>query len=72
VEKATACVIEVQKQLGVEAQDVAALSRTQTVGEDVEAMLNEIKNVGGSAPAAPVDAAALPAAYSAPPTPAAP
>merc|ERR1719201_126933 len=51
---------EVQKQLSVEAQDVAALSRTQTVGEVVDAMLKEIANAGMSgsgggaaAPAAP-------------------
>ena len=46
---------DVQKELGVEAQDVAALSRTQTVGEVVEAMIKEI----GGAGAAPVAAAAL-------------
>ena len=39
---------DVQKELNVEAQDVAALSRTQTVGEVVEAMIKEL----GSAPAA--------------------
>ena len=33
---------EVQKELNVEAQDVAALSRTQTVGEVVEAMIKEL------------------------------
>merc|ERR1719183_1106355 len=33
---------EVQKQLNVEAKDVAALSRTQTVGEVVEAMIKEL------------------------------
>ena len=37
---------EVQKQLSVEAQDVAALSRTQTVGEVVDAMLKEIAAAG--------------------------
>merc|ERR1719454_162916 len=42
---------EVQKQLDVEAQDVAALSRTQTVGEVVDAMLKEIASQGGAAPA---------------------
>merc|ERR1719182_146445 len=47
---------DVQKELGVEAQDVAALSRTQTVGEVVDAMLKEIANAGGGA--APVAAAA--------------
>merc|ERR1719353_1267672 len=36
---------EVQKQLSVEAQDVAALSRTQTVGEVVDAMLKEIRSL---------------------------
>merc|ERR1719353_1067420 len=39
---------DVQKELNVEAQDVAALARTQTVGEVVEAM---IKELGGAAPA---------------------
>ena len=38
---------DVQKELNVEAQDVAALSRTQTVGEVVEAMIKE----GSAAPA---------------------
>ena len=33
---------DVQKELGVEAQDVAALSRTQTVGEVVAAMIKEL------------------------------
>jgi len=33
---------EVQKELNVEAQNVAALSRTQTVGEVVEAMIAEL------------------------------
>ena len=44
----------------MEAQDVAALARTQTVGEVVEAMIAELRNVGGggSAPAAPAAAAA--------------
>ena len=44
---------DVQKELDVEAQDVAALARTQTVGEVVEAMIAELRNVGGggSAPA---------------------
>merc|ERR1719201_2912471 len=53
---------DVQKELDVEAQDVAALARTQTVGEVVEAMIAELRNVGGggSAPAAraPAPAAA--------------
>ena len=50
---------DVQKELDVEAQDVAALARTQTVGEVVEAMIAELRNVGGgSAPAAPAAAAA--------------
>merc|ERR1711865_108273 len=57
---------DVQKELNVEAQDVAALARTQTVGEVVEAM---IKELGGAAPAgggggaarAPVAAPAAPA-----------
>merc|ERR1719326_2049701 len=44
---------DVQKELNVEAQDVAALSRTQTVGEVVDAMLKEIAAAGGgAAPAA--------------------
>ena len=45
---------DVQKELSVEAQDVAALSRTQTVGEVVDAM---IKEIGSCAPAAPAVAA---------------
>merc|ERR1712087_1098983 len=49
---------EVQKELKVEAQDVDALSRTQTVGEVVDAM---IKELGSSAPpAAPMAAQAAP------------
>ena len=47
---------EVQSRLGVEAKDVAALSRTRTVGEVISAMAKEM---GGAAPAAP-------AAYAAP------
>merc|ERR1719454_521340 len=50
---------DVQKELSVEAQDVAALSRTQTVGEVVEAMIAELRSQGlsgggggGAAPAA--------------------
>merc|ERR1712086_629803 len=51
---------DVQKELNVEAQDVAALARMQTVGEVVEAMIAELRNVGGggSAPAARAPAAA--------------
>merc|ERR1719353_2255348 len=49
---------EVQKELSVEAQDVAALSRTQTVGEVVDAMIKEL----GAAPAAPAASVAAPAA----------
>ena len=41
---------DVQAELGIEAQDVAALGRTRTVGEVVEAMKAEILNAGGSAP----------------------
>ena len=40
---------DVQAELGIEAQDVAALGRTRTVGEVVEAMKAEILNAGGSA-----------------------
>merc|ERR1719506_2563693 len=50
---------EVQKELNVEAQDVAALSRTQTVGEVVEAM---IKELGSSVNVTPAAAAASAAA----------
>ena len=39
---------DVQSQLGIEAQDVAALGRTRTVGEVVEAMKLEILSAGGS------------------------
>merc|ERR1719387_679186 len=49
---------DVQKELGVEAKDVAALSRTQTVGEVVDAMLAEIASAGMGGGAAPVAAAA--------------
>merc|ERR1711871_662768 len=42
---------DVQSQLGIEAQDVAALGRTRTVGEVVEAMKQEILNAGGSSSA---------------------
>merc|ERR1719409_1366333 len=56
---------DVQKELSVEAQDVAALSRTQTVGEVVEAMIAELRSQGlsgggggGAAPAAGATAAA--------------
>merc|ERR1719210_2410620 len=58
---------DVQKQLNVEAQNVAALSRTQTVGEVVDAMLAEL---GGAAPAAPAPAAAAPAPVAAAAAPA--
>merc|ERR1711871_1455754 len=46
---------DVQSQLGIEAQDVAALGRTRTVGEVVEAMKQEIVNAsqGGVATPAP-------------------
>ena len=40
---------DVQKELSVEAQDVAALARTQTVGEVVEAMIAELRNEIGRA-----------------------
>merc|ERR1740130_2026699 len=55
-----------EKELNVEAQDVAALARTQTVGEVVEAMIAELRNVGGggSAPAARAPAPAPAAASS--------
>ena len=53
---------DVQKELNVEAQDVAALSRTQTVGEVVEAMIKEL----GSAPAVSANA------FSVMPTPSTP
>ena len=54
---------DVQKELNVEAQDVAALSRTQTVGEVVEAMIKELGGAGAApgaaaAPSAPAAAAA--------------
>merc|ERR1719199_2118910 len=39
---------EVQALLNVEAQDVAALSRTQTVGEVIDAMLKELGAVAGA------------------------
>ena len=42
---------DVQAQLGIEAQDVAALGRTRTVGEVVDAMKAEILNAGGSSSA---------------------
>merc|ERR1711871_879221 len=44
---------DVQSQLGIEAQDVAALGRTRTVGEVVEAMKQEILNAGGAVTPAP-------------------
>jgi len=61
---------EVQSQLGVEAQDVAALSRTRTVGEVIAAMQAEIANASGGAPAAHVSAPAArqQPAYSAAPS----
>ena len=40
---------DVQKELKVEAQDVAALSRTQTVGEVVEAMIKELDSAAPGA-----------------------
>merc|ERR1719181_1127621 len=56
---------DVQKELDVEAQDVAALARTQTVGEVVEAMIAELRSQGlsgggggGAAPAAGATASA--------------
>merc|ERR1719506_1417087 len=55
-------VSEVQKQLSVEAHDVAALSRKQTAGEVVDAMLKESaaqgKGGGARVMAAPAAAAA--------------
>merc|ERR1719472_576908 len=51
---------DVQKELGVEAQDVAALSRTQTVGEVVDAMLKEI---GSQSCLAAAPATAIPTAF---------
>merc|ERR1719440_226149 len=63
---------DVQKELSVEAQDVAALSRTQTVGEVVEAMIAELRSQGlsgggggGAAPAAGATASASSAAAAA-------
>ena len=50
-----------QKELNVEAQDVAALSRTQTVGEVVEVMIElaaRAAPVAAAAPSAPAAAAA--------------
>merc|ERR1719472_87014 len=52
---------DVQRELSVEAQDVAALSRTQTVGEVVDAMIKEL----GASPGAPVAVAAAPGGVSA-------
>ena len=60
---------EVQKELNVEAQNVAALSRTQTVGEVVEAMIAELKEAGaggGAAAPAPRRRPARPARRSSP------
>merc|ERR1719502_1438909 len=48
---------EVQSRLGVEAKDVAALSRTRTVGEVISAMAKEM---GGAAPSAAVPAVSAP------------
>merc|ERR1719352_2061206 len=48
---------DVQSKLGIEAQDVAALGRTRTVGEVVDAMKIEIQNAGGSVSSAPAPAA---------------
>merc|ERR1719424_2299951 len=39
---------EVQSRLNVEAKDIAALSRTRTVGEVIAAMVNEIQGSSGS------------------------
>ena len=39
---------EVQSRLNVEAKDIAALSRTRTVGEVIAAMVNEIKGTSNS------------------------
>merc|ERR1719199_2505884 len=39
---------EVQSRLNVEAKDIAALSRTRTVGEVISAMINEIGGSSGS------------------------
>eukprot|EP00505_MAST-04D_sp_SCG-Rhode-Island_P006966 Stramenopile-MAST_4_protein_6966 len=50
---------DVQSKLGIEAQDVAALGRTRTVGEVVEAMKIEIQNAGGSVAVAPSAPAAI-------------
>merc|ERR550514_2132690 len=56
---------EVQKELKIEATDVEALSRTQTVGDVVEAMKEELKR---ASPAAPASAAPTPSpAQAAPP-----
>jgi len=58
---------EVQKQLSVEAQDVAALSRTQTVGEVVDAMIKELGSCAAAPPAA-VSSVAPPVASAAAPS----
>merc|ERR1719258_537067 len=52
---------DVQKELNVEAQDVAALSRTQTVGEVVEAMIKELGSAGPAAAAPSSGSAVSPA-----------
>ena len=57
---------DVQAELGIEAQDVAALGRTRTVGEVVEAMKAEILNAGGSAPVSSAPAPVQQQSFSAP------
>merc|ERR1712166_560914 len=54
---------EVQSRLNVEAKDIAALSRTRTVGEVITAMINEINGAssGGASSAAPAARQAAPA-----------
>merc|ERR1719424_1722385 len=49
---------EVQSRLNVEAKDIAALSRTRTVGEVIAAMVNEIQGSSGSFSSAPAPAPA--------------
>merc|ERR1712216_754202 len=49
---------EVQSRLNVEAKDIAALSRTRTVGEVIAAMVNEIRGSSGSFSSAPAPAPA--------------
>ena len=55
---------EVQNRLGVEAQDVDALSRTQTVQDVIDALKAEFSSGAGSASSAPAAAAAAAAASS--------